>query len=137
MLSRFVNVPLRLIHFVGKQSTKPSLTPLYINYSTTQRTQKMESYVASLAALGVKDLPSIPSAHPDENPLDIFRSHIAERLAPLAGVDAELVFAGLDRSTKPETGDFVLAVPRLRIKGAKPQELSEKWQAQVLSIPPN
>lgn len=91
----------------------------------------MESFVAGLSALGVHDLPSIPAAHPDENPLDLFRSHIAERLAPLAGVDTQLVFVGLDRSTKPDTGDFVLAVPRLRIKGAKPQELGEKWQAQV------
>lgn len=91
----------------------------------------MEDFTASLASLGVTDLPTIPSAHPGQNPLDIFRSHIAERLAPLAGVDPETVFAGLDRSTKPETGDFVLAVPRLRVKGAKPQELGEKWQSQV------
>ena len=91
----------------------------------------MEGFTSSLASLGVTDLPSIPSAYPDQNPLDIFRSHIAERLAPIAGVEPEAVFAGLDRATKPETGDFVLAVPRLRIKGAKPQELGEKWQSQV------
>jgi arginyl-tRNA synthetase len=94
----------------------------------------MESFTSNLASLGVKDLLSIPSAYPDQNPLDIFRIHIAERLAPLAGVEPEAVFAGLDRATKPETGDFVLAVPRLRIKGAKPQELGEKWQSQVLSL---
>jgi arginyl-tRNA synthetase len=91
----------------------------------------MESFAATLAAMGVNELPSIPTAHPGENPLDIFRSHIAERLAPFAGVETKAIFEGLDRSTKPETGDFVLAVPRLRIKGAKPQELSVKWQSQV------
>jgi len=94
----------------------------------------MESFTSSLASLGVKDLPSIPSAYPDQNPLDIFRTHIAERLAPLAGVEPEAVFAGLDRATRPETGDFVLAVPRLRVKGAKPQELGKKWQSQVPSL---
>lgn len=92
----------------------------------------MNNITASLASLGVTDLASIPPAHPDQNPLDIFRAHIAERLAPLAGVDIEAIFSGLDRSTKPETGDFVLAIPRLRIKGAKPQELGAKWGAQVL-----
>jgi len=91
----------------------------------------MDSFTSGLVALGVKDLPSIPSAHPDQNPLDIFRTHIAERLAPLAGVDPEIVFGGLDRSVKPETGDFILAVPRLRIKGVKPDELAKKLQAQV------
>jgi len=91
----------------------------------------MNNLTASLASLGVTGLSMIPSARPDQNPLDIFRTHIAERLAPLAGVNLEAIFSGLDRSTKPETGDFVLAIPRLRIKGAKPQELGEKWQAQV------
>ena len=94
----------------------------------------MDSFTASLASLGVTDLPSIASAHPDQNPLDLFRCHIAQRLAPLAGVDHEAIFAGLDRSSKPDSGDFVLAVPRLRIKGAKPDELGAKWQAQVLSF---
>jgi hypothetical protein len=96
-----------------------------------KRTLYMNNLTASLTSLGVTDLAMIPSAYPDQNPLDIFRTHIAERLAPLAGVNIEAVFSGLDRSTKPETGDFVLAIPRLRIKGAKPQELGEKWQAQV------
>jgi len=94
----------------------------------------MESFTANLAALGVNELPSIPSAHPDQNPLDIFRSHIAERLAPLTDLDAETIFNGLDRSMKPETGDLVLAVPRLRLKG-KPQELGAKWQSQVPRSP--
>ena|SRR5277367_957516 len=101
-------------------------------HCVAKRNLYMNNITASLASLGVTDLPMIPSAHPDQNPLDIFRTHIAERLAPLAGVDIEAVFSGLDRSTKPETGDFVLAIPRLRIKGAKPQELGERWQAQVL-----
>ena len=91
----------------------------------------MNEITSILKSLGLNGLVSIRSAHPDQNPLDIFRSHIAERLAPLAGVDIETIFQGLDHSAKAETGDFVLAIPRLRIKGAKPQELGEKWEAQV------
>ena len=95
----------------------------------------MEPLTARLSTLGINQLPQISSAHPDHNPLDLFRSHIAERLAQIAPPDAhitpEIVFAGLDRSTKPETGDFVLAIPRLRIKGAKPQEIGEEWQKKV------
>ena len=112
---------------------------MHSNASNTKQPEHpfvMEGLTARLALLGITDLPKIRSAYPDQNPLDIFRSHIAERLAPLAGVDVETVFSGLDRSTKPETGDFVLAVPRLRIKGANPQELGKKWQSQVASPRP-
>jgi arginyl-tRNA synthetase len=95
----------------------------------------MDQLSQHLSALGVTNLPQIPSARPQDNPLDIFRSHIAERLAQLApsgsNVTAEAVFSGLDRSTKPETGDFVLAIPRLRIKQPKPQELGAEWQSKV------
>lgn len=92
----------------------------------------MDTITQALASLGVNDLPSIPAAHPDENPLDIFRSHIAERLASLAGVAPDIIFGGLDRSTKPETGDFVLAVPRLRLKTpGGPVQLASQLQSQV------
>ena len=97
----------------------------------------MDQLTERLSSLGVTNFPQIPSAHPVYNPLDIFRSHIAERLVQLAPPEAhvtpEAVFSGLDRSTKPETGDFVLALPRLRIKQPKPQELGLEWQAKVPS----
>jgi hypothetical protein len=102
-----------------------------IHCSAFRASYSMENIAAGLARLGVESLPAIPSAHPDQNPLDIFRAHIAERLAPLANVDEVTVFAGLDRATKPDSGDFILAVPRLRIKGAKPDVLGKKWQAEV------
>jgi hypothetical protein len=95
----------------------------------------MEQITSRLATLGVSHLPSIPAANPNQNPLDIFRCHIAERLVTLAGpqsgVTLDAVFSGLDRSTRPETGDFVLAIPRLRIKSSKPQDLGAEWQAKV------
>lgn len=123
MLSRFSKAS-RKIYCIQTSSQIPRI----FKYST-----QMESLTSTLAALGVNELPSIPPGHPSatEHPLNIFRSHIAERLAPIAGVEAKTIFEGLDRSTKPEQGDFVLAVPRLRIKGSKPQELSKKWQSEV------
>src|SRR5271169_2038042 len=87
-----------ILFFTSKQS---------FPHCIAKRSLYMNNITASLASLGVTDLASIPSAHPDQNPLDIFRAHIAERLAPLAGVNMEAIFSGLDRSTKPETGDFV------------------------------
>jgi hypothetical protein len=99
---------------------------------------KMDHFTDRLSVLGVSHLPPIAAANPTQNPLDIFRSHIAERLVSLAGpssgVTLDAVFSGLDRSTRPETGDFVLAIPRLRIKGSKPQDLGQEWQANVHAL---
>lgn len=106
-------------------------SPQSIRCTSPRFSHSMDTLTESLAQLGVDGLPSIPSAHPDQNPLDLFRTHIAGRLAPLAGVGEEVVFAGLDRATKPDSGDFILAIPRLRIKGAKPDELGKKWQAEA------
>ena len=133
MLTSLFSISTRISFFpISKHTSAKSI------YCTSFRFfHSMESLTASLARLGVKSLPAIPSAHPDQNPLDIFRTHIAERLAPLAGVEQAAIFAGLDRATKPDSGEFILAVPRLRIRGAEPNELSKKWQAEVYkTLPP-
>jgi len=134
-----------MVTLLVSHSTRSFLSRSYIPFARAflcfsihyNSSQKMEQLTERLSALGVTTLPQISSAHPHHNPLDIFRSHIAERLVQLAPPEANLtpetVFSGLDRSTKPETGDFVLAIPRLRIKGPKPQELSVEWQTKVIN----
>ena len=121
-----------ILHGTTRHLQRTPLATKAFHSLRRQHTQRMEPITKALASLGVNDLPSIAAAHPSENPLDIFRSHIAERLAPLAGVAHDIVFGGLDRSTKPETGDFVLAVPRLRLKTAGgPTQLAAQLQSQV------
>ncbi|KAK7206175.1 hypothetical protein BZA70DRAFT_275949 [Myxozyma melibiosi] len=61
------------------------------------------------------------------NPVDLFRAHITALLHPVTGVAPEIIAPALETTLLPERGDFVLAVPRLRVKGAKPDELAEKW----------
>jgi hypothetical protein len=91
----------------------------------------MESITKTLGALNHSEL---PPANPDQNPLDIFRLHIAGRLSAIANVSLNAVFEGLDRSVKPEAGDLVLAIPRLRIEDSNPRELGEKWIAEVFAL---
>jgi len=72
-----------------------------------------------------------PAAYPDLNPLDHYRILVADRVATALEVDRNLVFSCTDRTTTLETGDLILAAPRLRLKGIPPSDLAEKIVATV------
>lgn len=72
-----------------------------------------------------------PQAHPEINPLDFYRAHVSNVLAGISGVDAQIVFPAINWTTGLDKGDFVLAVPALRIKGQKPDALATKWAEEV------
>ena len=72
-----------------------------------------------------------PDSYPDLNPVDFYRAHIAEQLAPIAGVDAKDVYTRLQWTQTLDKGDLTLPVPALRVKGKKPQELAEEWGQKV------
>ena len=82
-------------------------------------------------ANGVDLRPDFIDAFPHYNPLDTLRCGVAEELAKLSGVEKSLIFPSLAFANTLDKGDLVLAVPRLRIKGKKPQELAEEWAANV------
>jgi len=61
-----------------------------------------------------------------ENPVDFYRHHIAERLAPIvARKDSEL-YPLLQWTQTLDKGDLMLPVPALRIKGKPPQDISKE-----------
>ncbi|KAL7820487.1 arginyl-tRNA synthetase [Trichoderma aethiopicum] len=68
-----------------------------------------------------------PQAHPEINPLDLYRAHLSNVLAGISGVDSQIVYPAINWTTGLDKGDFVLAVPALRIKGQKPDALATKW----------
>lgn len=82
---------------------------------------------ARLQKLGISDFPAYPQAQPELNPVDIFRSYISDELSKISGVDRDLIFPALEYTSNPERGDMVIPVPRLRVKGAKPDELAKEW----------
>lgn len=86
---------------------------------------------AKLASLGISQaLPVFEQASPNVNPVDVYRCYIADALAPVTGVDREVIYPGLEWTQGSAKGDLVLAVPRLRLKG-KPQELAQEFAAKV------
>lgn len=74
-----------------------------------------------------------PQAHPEINPLDFYRAHVSNVLAGISGVDPQIIFPAINWTTGLDKGDFVLAVPALRIKGQKPDALAVKWAEEVQS----
>jgi arginyl-tRNA synthetase len=82
----------------------------------------MEALTSKLKGLGVSELPKFENTYPDLNPVDIYRSHLAEVIAPIAGADPQVVYSALHFTTTLDKGDLQMAVPALRLKGKKPNE---------------
>jgi arginyl-tRNA synthetase len=74
---------------------------------------------------------SYPAAHPDINLLDAYRAHLSTVLAPITGVDKTIIYGALMWTQSLDKGDYILAVPALRIKGNTPAGLATSWQKQV------
>ncbi|EEB05633.2 cytoplasmic arginine-tRNA ligase Rrs1/Mrs1 [Schizosaccharomyces japonicus yFS275] len=81
----------------------------------------------TLQTLGLDETSDL-SAQADvfKNPVDIYRSYIANELHKISGVDRELIYPALETNISKDAADLNLPVPRLRAKG-KPAELASKW----------
>jgi arginyl-tRNA synthetase len=68
-----------------------------------------------------------PNCHPELNPFDFYRAHIANILTPITGVDGTIIYNALSWTSSLDKGDLILAAPALRVKGQKPDELAKQW----------
>ncbi|KAK4237997.1 hypothetical protein C8A03DRAFT_44193 [Achaetomium macrosporum] len=105
------------------------------------KTLTLSSLQAYLEQLGAPTpVPTFPSADPVHNPNDIYRSYITAALEKLIDCDRVLLYESLQRTTTPSKGDLVLVLPRLRVKGVKPDalgaELASKFPVLPLVNPP-
>ncbi|KAH6851013.1 hypothetical protein B0I37DRAFT_307959 [Chaetomium sp. MPI-CAGE-AT-0009] len=104
--------------------------------SPSSKTLSLPSLQAYLGELGVAiPLPTFPSADLIHNPNDVYRSYIAAELGKLLDCDPVLLYESLQRTSIPSKGDLVLVVPRLRIKGAKPNELAVELSSKFPILP--
>ncbi|KAM5351139.1 hypothetical protein ACJ41O_003862 [Fusarium nematophilum] len=88
-----------------------------------------------LQRLGIDQIASYPNCHPDTNPVDIYRSHITGLLHDITGVDPKIIYPAIQWTQTLDKGDAIVAVPALRVKGKKPQELAEEWVAKFPESP--
>lgn len=89
---------------------------------------KLTSLVNGLTLDSVTE--KYPQAHPEINPLDLYRAHLSNVLAGISGVDTSIIYPAINWTTGLDKGDFVLAVPALRIKSEKPDALATKWAGE-------
>ncbi|KID86336.1 arginyl-tRNA synthetase [Metarhizium guizhouense ARSEF 977] len=68
-----------------------------------------------------------PTAHPEINPLDLYRAHLSDVLSKISGVETSIIYPVVMWTQSLDKGDFVVAVPALRIKGKKADVLAQEW----------
>lgn len=93
--------------------------------------RKMSTSIQQLTLLVKKlgfDEPEIYKASfPEYNPLDIIRNYITDELHKITDISKDIIFPSLDQPNVMEKGDLIIPVPRLRVKGAKPDVLAKEW----------
>ena len=94
----------------------------------------MDELATMLKSVGLSDVPRYDGTCPELNPVDVYRSHITELLAPVAGVEPKVIYSALSWTASLDKGDLLLPVPALRVKGKKPKELAEELQNKVITI---
>ena len=84
--------------------------------------KNMDSIAKSMANLHVSADAKAGFAH--SNPVDVYRYHISETLAPITGKPSSEIYERLAWTQTFDKGDLGLPVPALRIQGKKPGELA-------------
>lgn len=82
---------------------------------------------AGLANLSLKEPTVFQGSFPHYNTIDVLRNYITQELSKISGVDSSIIFPALEWTNTLDRGDLLIPIPRLRIKGANPQELAETW----------
>ena len=95
---------------------------------------------AGLPPFDLPETPSLPSSHPDVPALDVFKLACAHYIANTLDVPLDKAYEGVEsgKTGKNVLGDFVVAVPRFRLK-EKPNVVADKLVNSVnpaLSILP-
>ena len=72
------------------------------------------------------------SAFSQSNPVDIYRQHISDRLAPITGKPSQEIYERLAWTQTFDKGDLGLPIPALRIRGKKPGEQAIEFAAKFL-----
>ena len=99
---------------------------------SAKETLSVSALQEKLQTLGVgTPIPSFKGTDVLTNPVDIYRSYLADTLTRLIDCDAQLVYESIQWTNSLPNGDLVLVVPRLRLKGVKPADLAKDLSDKV------
>lgn len=105
--------------------------------TTSSPHQTLEQVTQKLSEFGISSIPQFPNAYPALNPVDIYRAHITELLAPITGADPKVIYQAIQWTLTLDKGDLVLPVPALRLKGKKPGEVAKQIIENVGFVNPS
>jgi arginyl-tRNA synthetase len=74
---------------------------------------------------------AFPDCFPRDNLLDLWRAHISNVLGDISGVSKDIIYRAIAWTSGLDKGDFMIPVPALRVKGAKPDVLANEWISKV------
>lgn len=98
----------------------------------TSQHQTLEDLTQTLSKFGLNEkISQFPNAYPTLNPVDIYRAHITDLLAPITGADPKVIYQAIQWTQTLDKGDVVLPVPALRLKGRKPDEVAKEIVEKV------
>ena len=66
--------------------------------------------VEGLSLQSTAETSKFPNSFPSLNPVDIYREHIAEKLALVSGIEAEKIYPKLSWTSTLDKGDLTLPV---------------------------
>jgi arginyl-tRNA synthetase len=110
-----------------------STTTLPLRPAGNPATSAVASTESLIANLPVK-LDAYPNCYPEVNPIDVYRSHLTSLLRDVTGVDPTIIYNALQWTQSQDKGDLILAIPALRVKGKKPDELAKEWVDKVCPV---
>jgi len=95
-------------------------------------TSTLDGLQAQLSTLNVEiPIPSFDNTHVLVNPIDIYRSYLANILANFVERDRQLIYDSVQWTNNLVNGDLLLVIPKLRLNGAKPAEVAKDLSAKV------
>lgn len=94
--------------------------PPLLSLSISRRT------MSSITSIQLPSTPSLPPSNPEIPALDLFKLACAQYISKTLSIDLEKAYEGVEsgKTGKNVLGDFVVAVPRFRLK-EKPQQVAE------------
>ena len=95
-------------------------------------TSSIDELSSTLKQFGLDEIPSFENSHPTINPIDVYRAHITELLAPITGADPKIIYPQIAWTQTLDKGDCLLPIPALRIKGKKPDQLAQEICEKVM-----
>lgn len=102
--------------------------------STSAGIDQLVKLASSLSLSEIRD--KFPNCYPETNPIDVYRLHITDVLEKITGVDPKIIYNAVQWTASLDKGDAMVAVPALRVKGKKPDELAKEWAEKVRLVKP-